>query len=144
MKASLETSNGICVTFYNRFDPAIAEVPHEPGQSFPTRRLLGEESKTYALDFPAHEIPSSHNHRLKSGLMIISDRSHAPARGGRHPPYGATRAAEEACVVSRQRSRTRSQSGHEYSAESTANRDREIERSEVHGGGPKPRQFAVA
>ena len=95
MKASLETSNGICVTFYKRFDPAIAEVPHEPGQSFPARRLLGEESKSYALDLPAHEIPSSHDHRVNSWLLIISDRSHAPAGG--HLPYGAARTAEEGC-----------------------------------------------
>ena len=80
METPLETSNGICVTFYNRFDPAIIEVPHEPNQSFPSRRIFGEESKTYTLNFPAHKIPSSHDHCVNSKAFIISDRS--PAQTG--------------------------------------------------------------
>ena len=45
MEGSLKTGNRLSVAFCHRFDPAVVEVPYEPGQSFPARRFFGEKSK---------------------------------------------------------------------------------------------------
>ena len=73
MEGSLETGDGVCVSFNKHFDPAVVEVTHKPGQSFKARRFLGEESKTNVLDLAAHEVPSCDDHCVNSGRLIIAD-----------------------------------------------------------------------
>lgn len=81
MEGSLKTSYGVGLAFYDRFDPAVVEIPHEPGQSFPSCLVLGEEPKADALDLTAHEKPASDDHRVNSGRLIIADCPRGPASG---------------------------------------------------------------
>src|SRR6188768_4595365 len=65
-KRALDTRHRLVVTFHERLDPPVGEIPHPSRHPFAICGVLGEVAVAHTLHAAADQIVPSHTHRFET------------------------------------------------------------------------------